>query len=467
LLYSWAKEEREKRVEKQQADLLISGGTVLTMDARRSVLRNGAVAVAGRRIVAVGPARAVAEQIVAERMIDATDCAVMPGLINAHTHLAMNVQRGLSTTVPDALYRVMWPIERSMTGEDCYVGALLGAAEALKAGTTTVNDHYFFMQDIARAITEVGIRGVMGHTIMTRDGPFVGRAEFDKGVAFARRWRGRHPLVHPALAPHAPDTVSPERLRELRALATEMGVPLHLHLAQSQREVETILSEYGMGSVEHLYQMGFLGPDVVAAHCIYISQHEVGLLAESGTHTVYCPRTHALYGRSQRAVEAMAQGVSVVLGDDYTGRDFGFDLFAEMQAAAMVQRELTGDPQALPAMKLLEMVTVDAAQALSLEGQVGALAPGHLADVIVVNLGTLHTTPAFDVADAVVFGCSGRDVRTVVVDGQVVVEEGRLTRVDETAIIERARTTSTSLLDRALAHDEELRERLQLHGKKA
>ena len=450
-------------MERQHADLLITSGTVLTMDARRSVLRDGAVAIAGRHILAVGPIKAVREQVVAERTIGTTGCVVMPGLINAHTHLAMNVQRGLSVTAPDALYRIIWPIERSLTGQDCYVGALLGAAEALQAGTTTVNDHYFFMEDVARATTEAGIRGVLGHTIMTRDGPFVGRAEFDKGVAFVRQWQDRHPLVHPALAPHAPDTVSPEWLRELWTLATELGVPMHLHLAQSQREVETIYAEQGTGAVDHLHRLGLLGPGLVAAHCIYASDREVKLLAESGTHAVYCPRTHALYGRSQRAVEMMAQGVSVVLGDDYTGRDFGFDLFVEMQAAAMVQRELTTDPQALPAMKLLEMVTVDAARALGLEGQIGALQPGYLADVIVLKLETLHTTPSFDIANTVVFGCTGRDVHTVLVDGQIVVEEGQLTRVDEDEIIAKARATSAALLNRAFAHDDELRQTLHLH----
>ena len=449
-------------MEQRRADLLINGGTVLTMDAQRTVLHNGAVAIAGRRVLAVGSIQDIKAQIVAKRTVDATGCAVMPGLINAHTHLAMNVQRGLSATVQDALYRVMWPIEQALTGEDCYVGALLGAAEALKAGTTTVNDHYFFMEDIARATTEVGMRGVLGHTIMTRDGPFVGRAELDEGVAFVRRWQGKHPLVHPALAPHAPDTVSPEWLRELRALATELGVLLHLHLAQSQREVETIYAEQGTGAVDHLHRLGFLGPDVVAAHCIYASDREVGQLAESGTHAVYCPRTHALYGRSQRAVEAMMQGVNVVLGDDYTGRDFGLDLLAEMQAAAMMQRELTGNPQALPAMKLLEMVTVDAARALGLEGQIGALKPGYLADVIVLKLGSLHVTPTFDVVNTVVFGCSGRDVHTVIVDGQIVVEEGQLTHVNEEMVIKEARKTSAALLRRALARDDELHQILHL-----
>ena len=447
----------------ERADLLISGGALLTMDARRTVLRDGAVAIAGRHIVAAGPTQAMQEQIVAKLTIDATNCIVMPGLINAHTHLAMNLQRGLSTSVPDAIYRIMWPIERALTGKDCYTGTLLGAAEALKAGTTTVNDHYFFMEDIARATTEVGIRAVLGHTIMTRHGPFVGQKEFDKGVAFVQRWQGSHPLVHPALAPHAPDTVSPEWLRRLRVLATELGVRLHLHLAQSQREVETIYAEQGTGAVDHLHRLSFLGPDVIAAHCIYISDREITLLSESGTHAVYCPRTHALCGRSLRAVEAMAQGVNVVLGDDYSGCDFGLDLFAEMQAAAMVQREMNINSQALLAMKLLEMVTVDGARALGLEGQIGALEPGYLADVVVLELGQLHTTPAFDVANTVVFGCSGRDVHTVLVDGQIVVEAGRLTRVDETALVEGARATSAALLDRALASDDELRQRLNIN----
>ena len=448
-------------MEEQKADLLITGGTVLTMNAQRIVLHDGAVAITQDHIIAVGPSAKIKKEIVAQRVIDATGCVVMPGLINPHTHLAMNVQRGLSATVPDALYRVMWPIEQALTGQDCYIGALLGAAEALKAGITTVNDHYFFMEDIARATTETGIRGVLGHTIMSGDGPFTGQDEFDEGVAFVRRWQD-HSLVHPALAPHAPDTVSTDWLRQLRTLARELNVPLHLHVAQSQREVDTIRSANGCGSVEHLHNLGFLGADVVAAHCIYISDHEMDLLARSGTHAVYCPRTHALYGRSQRATEIISRGGSVVIGDDYTGRDFGFDLLAEIQAAAMIQREQTGNPQTLPAIKLLEMVTIDAARALGLEGEIGTLAPGLLADLIVLNLDTLHTTPVFDIANTVAFGSSGRDVRTVIVNGRIVVDDNQLTQVDEDEILQQARKTSNELLGRALVRDDELRQRLRL-----
>ena len=219
-----------------RAILLIENATIVTMNSQRDILTSASLAIAGERIVDIGPTAAMRERYPSAQTLDGCGKVVLPGLINCHTHLSMSVQKGITLAVPDGLYRIVWPVEKSLTPEDCYVGALAGAAEALKSGTTCAIDHYFHMEEVAKATTQLGLRGVLGHTIMSRLGPIVGEQELEEAIDFVRRWKGRHPLVIPWLAPHATDTVKREWLVKLRQIATDEGVGLHLHVAQSLKE---------------------------------------------------------------------------------------------------------------------------------------------------------------------------------------------------------------------------------------
>ena len=346
------------------ANLLIENTTVVTMNPQRDILTNAFIAISGESIAAVGQADEIRARYPHAERIDGRGKVVLPGLINCHTHISMSLQKGITLAVPDGLYRVMWPVERSLTPEDCYIGALAGGAEAWKGGTTCVVDHYFHMEQVARATTELGLRGVLGHTIMSRLGPITGKREFEEAVAFVHRWKGRHPLVTPWLAPHASDTVSPEWLDSIREIATEEGVGIHLHLAQSPLERAYIQEQHGVGCVEYLYDAGFLGEDVLAAHCIFIDEHEMDLLAESGTHPLYCPMGHALGGTPQRAWELLQRGAGVLIGTDCVCTNNVMDIVGELRIAGASQKQLTGDREAMPAAKILEMVTVDAAAAI-------------------------------------------------------------------------------------------------------
>jgi 5-methylthioadenosine/S-adenosylhomocysteine deaminase len=438
------------------ANLLIEDATIVTMDPRREILYNASVAISGARIVEVSPATALRERYPNAESIDGRGKVVLPGLINCHTHLSMSVQKGITLAVPDGLYRVMWPVEKSLTPEDCYVGALAGAAEALKGGTTCAVDHYFHMQEVAKAITEVGLRGVLGHTVMSRLGPIVGQRELEEGIDFVRRWKNRHPLVIPWLAPHATDTVKREWLLKLRQVASDEGVGLHLHLAQSSKEREYVKEQYGLGCVEYLGDIGFLGDDVLAAHCIFIDEQEMDLLAESGAHPLYCPMGHALHGNPQRAWELLERGAKVLIGTDCVCANNVMDLVGELRIAGASQKQLTGRQEAMPALKILETVTVDAAEAIGMADHLGTVAPGYLADLVVINYEGLHTAPSYSLLENVIYCCTGRDVDTVVVNGQTVVRGGKLTTLDEAQLVEQVERTGRALMRRALDKEADL-----------
>lgn len=438
------------------SEILIEHATIVTMNPAREILYNASLAISGSRIAALGLAEELRAHFPQAQRIDASGKVALPGLINCHTHIPMSLQKSLTLAVPEGLYRVMWPVEKNLTPEDVYIGALAGGAEALKSGTTTIVDHYFFVEETAKAIRKLGLRGVLGHTIMSRLGPITGECELEEGIDFVRRWKGVDPLVMPWLAPHASDTVARDWLLRLRQVASDEGVGLHLHLAQSRRERAYIEEQYGMGCVEYLSQLGFLGKDVLAAHCIFIKDNEIDLLAQSGVHPVYCPMAHSLSGHPARAWEMLQHGAGVLLATDCVTGNNVMDLTGELRIAGAAQKQMSGDSEAMPSKKILEMVTVDAAEAIGMGGQLGCLAPGYLADLVLLNFDGLSTAPNYSLLDNIVYCCNGRDAHTVIVGGQVVVQAHKLLTADEGELVGMIEERGRSLIARALQGDTEL-----------
>ena len=434
----------------------IKDATLITMNEKREVLTSSTILIKDNHIAAIGAAEEVLADHPGIDVIDGHGKVVLPGLINAHTHIAMSLQKGVTQAVPEGLYRVMWPVEKALTSEDIYDGALIGGAEALINGCTTVVDHYFQMEEIAKATTKLGLRGFLGHTIMSRLGPFTGEQELREGIDFVSRWKGKHALVMPMLAPHASDTVSTSWLKELRQEADRLQVGLHLHLAQSTRERDTINAQFGMGCVEYLADIGFLQADVLAAHCIYIEDREVGIFAQTGAHPIYCPMAHSLSGIPMRAWEMLQTGAGALIATDCVCNNNVMDLLGELRIAGAAQRQLTGDRTVMPSMKILEMVTVDAAAAIGMAGQLGALIPGYLADLTVVNMHGLHAVPNYSVVDNIIYTCTGRDVEMVVVNGEIIVQDGKLLTADEDELIALAETKGRALIKRAVENDTDL-----------
>jgi 5-methylthioadenosine/S-adenosylhomocysteine deaminase len=436
--------------------LIVEHATVVTMNSKREIFHDASIAIQGNHIAAVGSVEEVRTRYPQAETIDGRGKVVLPGLINCHTHIPMSLQKSITLAVPGGLYKVMWPVEKNLTPEDVYIGALAGAAEALLGGSTTVVDHYFYAEQTARAICELGLRGVIGHTIMSRLGPMTSERELEAGIDFVKTWKGKNPLVMPWLTPHASDTVSKEWLLKLRQVASDEGVGLHLHLAQSPREKAYINEQYGMGCVEYLVDIGFLGKDVMAAHCIFIEDHEIDLLAKSGCHPIYCPMGHSLGAHPARAWEMLNRGAQVVIGTDCVTSNNVMDLTGELRIAGAAQKQMTADSEAMPSSKILELVTVRAAEAIGMEGKLGALVPGYLADLIMLDFDRLNTAPNYSLLDNIVYCCSGRDVNTVMVNGKVVVREGKLLTADERELVKMVDERGHKLISRAVAGDPDL-----------
>ena len=380
------------------ADLIVKGEVVLCGSTNGDIIEKGAVAVEGSRIMAVGPV----EQIVTEhgagaRVLEARRGLVMPGLINAHTHVSMTCLRGLADDLPlmTWLHEHIFPAEAKMNGEMVYWGACLGAAEMIRSGTTCFCDMYLFEHEVARAVEKAGLRAVLGEVLYDFPSPNYGPPE--EGLNFTRRLLEQyrdHDLIDFAVEPHAPYTCSPDLLRACGDLAREFQAPLITHLAETREEVEGITSKYGATPVRHLDNLGLLGPNLIADHCVVLGEEDIELLAARGVGVAHNPKSNMKLACGAAPVpELLAAGVRVGLGTDGPASNNNLDLFGEMDIAAKLHKVYKMDPTVMAADRVLNMATEMGADVLGLNGRTGRLEPGRLADMIVIDLDQPHLTP--------------------------------------------------------------------------
>lgn len=403
------------------ADLVITNALVLTMNPQREVFRQGVVVIRGERIVAVGPA-SVARQYRARRTIDARGDIVMPGMVNLHTHTAMSVFRGLGDDVADRLRRYMQPLERStMNAEMAYWGASHGFIEMVQGGVTTVVDMYPFPQSTARAAAEVGIRAVVTFAVGDEDGP---------ARAFVDDWR-HSPTVIPGLALHAPYSTTPDQVRRTARLARELGVVVSMHVAEMDYELAELREKYGQTPVEYLDSLGLLAPRFVAAHGIFLTDHDIALLKERGAGV-----SHNMVANIKSAkgvaplVKLRAAGVNVGLGTDGPMSGNTLDIITQLGYVAKVQKLANRDRTLLPAADVVEMATMGGARVLGMEDQIGSLEAGKLADLVMVDTHSTNMVPMYDPYSALVYAASPHDVRTTIIHGREVMTDRRLRTVD-------------------------------------
>jgi 5-methylthioadenosine/S-adenosylhomocysteine deaminase len=404
------------------------------------VIPKADVVIEGRRFSAV----VVGEEVQGpfDRVVEGEGKLLLPGLVNAHTHLAMTLFRGLAQDRPlmDWLEKEVWPREQRLTGEVVYWFSLLGLVEMIRSGTTAFADMYFFMDEVAEAVERAGLRALLSYGIIAPT-PEQIEPELKKAEAFAREWDGRgEGRIGAALSPHAPYTCGPEVWKKAVALARELRIPIHTHLAETKEEVERFRAQTGRSPVEWLEGLGVFGVPTLAAHCVHLSEKDIEILAAHGVHAVHCPTSNLKLACGIAPVVEMLQGgVNVCLGTDGAGSAGDLNMVEELRLAGLLAKVRTGNPQALPAPEALNMATRRGAVALGLGKELGTIEPGRRADGIMMRLDRVHFFPDHDLLANLVYAGQGADVDTVFVDGRFLLLEGELQTLEEEEIFGRCR----------------------------
>ena len=432
------------RQRPRRVDFIVSGGSVVTMDAARNIVEDGAVAVAGGKIVAVGKRADVLRTYTAREVIDARGRAVIPGLVNGHTHIPMVLFRGIADDLDlnEWLTKFIFPAEaKNVTEEFVRVGTQLGLAEMIRGGTTTYCDMYYFEDAIAEETERAGVRGLLGETVI--DFPVPDNKTWPEAMAyvkrFAARWKG-HKLVTPAVAPHAPYTVSEAHLKEVRAFSDQTGTAVVTHVAETRKEVEDVTRDHGASPVEYLARIGFLSPRTVAAHTVHLTESEIGLLRQHQVGAIHNPESNMKLASGVAPVpQMMKAGVLLGLGTDGAASNNDLSMWEAMDLAAKLHKLSSNDPKVVTAEEALVMATIGGARALHMDKDIGSIEVGKRADLVVVDLDAPHQTPRYSLYSHLVYATKASDVRTVVIEGRVVMRDRRLLTLNEPLIKQRAR----------------------------
>jgi 5-methylthioadenosine/S-adenosylhomocysteine deaminase len=430
---------------KTPADLLITDGTVVTMDSGRTIIEDGAIAITGDTIAAVGPRSEIETKYAARQTIAAQNHLILPGFINGHTHVPMTLFRGIhdDVTLNDWLYKYIFPAEaKNVTEEFVRWGTRLAAAEQIRSGVTTFADMYYFEDAVAEETKAAGMRGVLGETFIDFPAPDnkSNAAMLAYTENFLKKWQG-DPLIHAAPAPHSIYTCSQKTLQDAAALARKYHAPILIHVAEMKKELDDSLKNNGMSPVQYLEKIGVLGPDVVAAHCIFVDEADRKTLAQRQVGCVHNPSSNMMIASGVAPVPEMrAAGIAVGLGTDGpAGSNNDLDLMEEIDLAAKLAKISKMDPLAINAKAVVEMATIDGARALHMEKEIGSIEKGKKADLILISLDEPNAVPMYDVYAQLAYALKASDVETVIIGGRVVMRDYELLTVNQQEAIAKAR----------------------------
>lgn len=428
-----------------QAELLIHAQWVLPVDPLDRQLIDHAVAIADGRILALLPSEEARSSIEAQRVIELPGHLLIPGLINAHTHAAMVLMRGLADDLPlmTWLHEHIWPAEQRWV-DPAFVadGTRLAVLEMLRGGITCHNDMYFHPEVTAQVTAEAGMRALIGMIVVDFPTGYAANADeyIAKGLALYEHYRD-HPLIRVAFAPHSPYAVSDAPLQRVRALADELEVPIHIHLHETRDEILQSLRDHGERPISRLHRLGLLGPGLVCVHMTQLEEDEIALLADTGAHVVHCPESNLKLASGFCPVAKLLEaGVNVAIGTDGAASNNDLNMLGEMRTAALLGKGVAGSASALPAATALRMATINGARALGLEDEIGSLEPEKSADLVALDLRDSHTQPLYHPVSQLVYAASQQQVRQVWVRGRQVIRDGLPTRLDNGRIIAAAQT---------------------------
>lgn len=428
----------------ESVDMVVQNGTVLTMDDRNTVQKDGFVGIQSGQIIHLG---AGAPPFKARQVVDAEGGLILPGLINAHTHAAMSLFRGLADDLPlmDWLERYIFPVEQKMDADFVFTGTQLSCAEMILSGTTTFCDMYLFENEVARAAHQAGMRCLVGEVLYDFASPNYGPIE--AGLAYTEQliqtWRD-NPLVSIAVEPHSLYTCSHDLLVKTQEMASQYDVPLIIHLAETATETEEVLKRSGKRPVAFLSSLGLLTPRLIADHVIHVDSDEIDLLAESGVRVVHNPESNLKLASGFAPVSRMIErSIPVGLGTDGCASNNNLDLFGEMDTAAKVEKANTLDPTVMSAETVLRMATIEGARVLGMQDKIGSLEMGKQADLIVIDTHKPHLTPMYHPYSQLVYAATGQDVRHTIINGRIVMKDRRLKTLDLGEVLAKVEEKAT------------------------
>ncbi len=431
-------------VNMESKNILIKDATIIADEIKKSslLIQNDKIVEISDRI----------DSNDAEDVINAEGKVLIPGLVNTHTHLSMTLMRGLADDIPleTWLNNHIWPVEAELNGEHCYAGALLACAEMIKSGTTCFNDMYFFMDHVARAAEESGIRGMLSHGMIDFGDEDKRRQEFKESIRIIKKCHNTgNGRIKVAFGPHSPYTCSKELLEGVKTEAAKHGVRIHIHVSETQKEVSDILETHGMRPFEYLDEMDFLGNEVTAAHAVWVSDREIEIIKEKNVKLSHNPSSNMkLSSGISPVAELLDKGICVSMGTDGPASNNNMDLLEEMKIAALLQKVNTMNPTVLAAEEVFKMATVNGASALGLENEIGSIDLGKKADIVLVNMKTAHLTPFRNPISHLVYSANGGDVDTVICNGEILMRNRELLTLDEKMILEIAENASEDLLSK-------------------
>ncbi len=428
------------------ADIIIKNAYILTMDPDAGDITDGVVVIEDGKIIYAGSCT----DDTADTVIDAKGGVVMPGFVNTHTHAGMTLFRGYADDLPleQWLQDNIWPAEAQLDAEHVAAGTTLAVLEMIKGGTTCFADMYFFMEEVAKVVEMTGIRAALSYGMIELSDAERGVAELQKGKEFVAAWNNKADgRITTMYGPHAPNTCSEEFLRKVKEQAVKDNVMIHIHVLETETELNQMKERYGKCSVNMLNDIGFFGPDVLAAHCIWLSEGDMNILRNNNVNISHNPVSNMKLASGIAPVSSLLErGANVCLGTDGCASNNDLDMFEEMKLSALLQKVHCMDPTVLPARKVLEMATVNGARALGINS--GMIKAGYNADIIIVDMDKAHLTPLFDVPSHLVYSAGRSDVRTSIVNGRVLMDDYNVLCMDEANVIEKAKAASEDLMSK-------------------
>jgi 5-methylthioadenosine/S-adenosylhomocysteine deaminase len=433
-----------KRTPANVVDTAIVGGTIVSMDQDRRIIEDGAIVIQKGKITKIGKRAEVMSKIRAKQTVDAKGKVIIPGLINTHTHVPMTLFRGIADDLDlnDWLTKYIFPAEGKNVSEDFVrAGTRLGLAEFIRGGTTTYCDMYYFEDAIADETFKAGLRGVLGETVI--DFPVADNKTFAEAIAysekFIKKWQ-KNALITPAIAPHAPYTVSEEHLKQAGKVADDLKAPLIIHLAEDRKELKFVAdNKNGLRPIEYLEKIGLLNSKTIGAHVIYANEDEIEVLKKYGVGVAHCPQSNMKLAAGVAPIPQMlASGLDVGLGTDGAASNNDLSMWEEMDTAAKLHKVFSFDPKVVSALQAFEMATIGGAKALDLDDKIGSLETGKRADIVIVDFDELHQTPFYNMYSHLVYATKSSDVRSVLVEGKFLMKDRKLLTLNETLIKQKA-----------------------------